>query len=95
MINFVQPRIGTRSYGTFSNHQISTIRYTHNRDRVPHLPFEEIMSYYHVCTEYFKSLKGSVKVYNPTCADQYSFNETNWHDNGYYLGLPISCFDVS
>ena len=100
IIDFGQPRTGTKSYSTFSNSKISTTRYTHNKDRVPHLPFEDVMSYYHVCTEHFESSTGSVKVCNTSCedsscADQYAYNDTNWDDHGIYLGLTLSCSAVS
>lgn len=100
VIDFGQPRTGTQSYATFSNNKMSTTRYTHNKDRVPHLPLEDKMSYYHVCVEKFESASGSVKTCNsscedPSCADQYAYSETNWDDHGIYLGLALSCAAVS
>lgn len=100
VIDFGQPRTGTQSYSSFSNKKMSTTRYTHNKDRVPHLPFEDKMSYYHVCVEKFESASGSVKTCNsscedPSCADQYAYNDTNWDDHGIYLGLALSCAAVS
>jgi hypothetical protein len=100
VIDFGQPRTGTQAYSSFSNTILSTTRYTHNKDRVPHLPFEEVMSYYHVCTEKFETSTGTVRTCNsscedPTCADQFAYSDTNWDDHGIYLGLQLSCSAVS
>jgi hypothetical protein len=100
VIDFGQPRTGTIEYSTFSNTKLSTTRYTHDQDRVPHLPFETQMSYHHVCVEKFESSSGSVKTCDsscedPSCANQYPYEVTNWDDHGIYLGLALSCSAVS
>jgi predicted lipase len=100
VIDFGQPRTGTKEYSTFSTKKLSTTRYTHDKDRVPHLPFEEQMSYYHVCREYFENSSGAVRACDtscedPSCADQYAYSVTGWDDHGVYLGLSLTCSAVS
>ncbi len=101
VINFGMPRVGTAAYSSFAATKISSVkRYVHDADQVPHLPFEEQMSFKHVCFEYFENSSGSVKkcdssCEDPSCGDQYAFSETNWDDHGVYLGLTMSCSAVS
>jgi hypothetical protein len=100
VIDFGQPRVGTKEYSSFSAGKMSTSRYTHNRDRVPHLPLEEQMSFYHVCWEMFENSSGNVhkcdsSCEDPSCADQFAYADTNWDDHGIYLGLQLSCAAVS
>jgi hypothetical protein len=100
VINFGMPRVGTPEYSTFAATKItSTSRYVHNKDQVPHLPFETKMSFHHVCYEYFEDVNGNVRkcdgsCEDPTCGDQYAFAETNWDDHGIYLGLVMTCSSV-
>lgn len=100
-INFGMPRTGTAEYSAFSTQHLSTLRYTHYQDIVPHAPTEEVMSFYHVCTEMYEDENGHVKACDdscedPTCADQWALRETNGDDHCLYLGLHVcSCSAVS
>jgi len=101
VINFGMPRVGTPQYSAFAASKVtSTKRYVHNKDQVPHLPFEEKMTFKHVCTEFFENSSGSVKqcdasCEDPSCGDQFAFSQTNWDDHGIYLGLVMGCNSVS
>ena len=100
VINFGMPRVGTPDYAAFAATQVpSTLRFTHHQDQVPHLPFETVMSFHHVCTENYENEDGVVKqcdnsCEDSTCADQFAFVDTNWDDH-IYLGLPLECGQVS
>lgn len=100
-INFGMPRTGTAEYSSFSSQQLQTLRYTHYQDIVPHVPFEEVMTFHHVCTEMYEDESGAVKFCDSTCedqscADQWDLRETNGDDHCMYLGLAIcSCGAVS
>jgi hypothetical protein len=101
VINFGMPRVGTPEYSAFAASKVpSTTRYTHHQDQVPHLPFEDVMSFQHVCTEHYEDADGNVKkcdssCEDPSCADQFPFAQTNWDDHHVYLGLPLECGQVS
>ena len=68
---------------------------------MPHLPLEEYMSFYHVCTEYFENESGDIKkcdnsCEDSSCSDQYQYpKETNGEDHMVYLGLNMCCESVS
>lgn len=98
--NFGQPRTGDANYSKFATAKVPTIRVTHNKDTVPHLPFTEKMEFVHVCTEEFENSSGSVKTCNsscedPSCMDQFPFADTNVDDHLVYLGMSVSCSAVS
>lgn len=62
--NFGQPRTGDLKYASFATTLASTTakletwRVVHNRDIVPHWPFNDGLGYYHVCTEEFEDEDG-------------------------------------
>jgi hypothetical protein len=98
--NFGQPRTGDQNYAKFATSKVSTVRVTHNKDTVPHLPYTVGMDFYHVCTEEFENASGSLKqcdssCEDKTCADQWPFKETNIDDHLVYLGMSVSCAAVS
>jgi predicted lipase len=68
--NFGQPRTGDQKYASFATSKVSTVRVTHNKDTVPHLPYTEVMEFYHVCTEEFENSSGSVKQCDSSCEDK-------------------------
>jgi len=97
--NFGQPRVGDATYAKFAAAKVPTIRVTHNKDTVPHVPYTE-MGFYHMCTEEFENSSGSVKTCtasceDPSCANQYPFSQTNVDDHLTYLGVKVSCAAVS
>eukprot|EP01034_Spumella_vulgaris_P044025 gene44025-54711_t len=98
--NFGQPRTGDETYAKYATAKVPTVRVTHNKDTVPHLPFTTKMEFYHVCTEEFENASGAVKqcdssCEDKTCMDQYDFKDTNIDDHLIYLGLPVGCSAVS
>jgi len=98
--NFGQPRTGDKSYVAFVTPKLSIFRVTHNKDTVPHLPFNTEMEFYHVCTEMFEDANGTVITCNnscedPNCMNQFPFRSTTIEDHLTYLGLNISCDAVS
>lgn len=97
--NYGQPRTGDAAYSAFVGDKISTYRVVHNRDIVPHWPFDDRMGYYHVCREEFESEDGSLRTCNescedPMCSDQYAPHEWRPDDHMTYLGMYISCDSV-
>ena len=101
VINFGMPRVGTADYAIFADEKISTLRYVHHQDNVPHLPPQDMLSYRHVCTEMYEDENGNVKKCNdpncedPTCGDQFLITQTNPDDHLVYLGLNLTCAAVS
>lgn len=100
VITFGMPRIGSYGYSAFAGKILTnSIRYTHYKDRSPHLPSESY-GFYQVCTEYYEDLQGNVTVCNdscedPACADQFKFQDTGWGDHHVYLNVPMSCKYIS
>jgi hypothetical protein len=97
--NFGQPRTGDKTYASFATAKVPTWRVTHNKDIVPHLPFEAGMEFYHVCREEFENADHSLKTCDTscedkTCADQFATAETNVDDHLLYLNFPISSCDA-
>eukprot|EP01038_Epipyxis_sp_PR26KG_P010629 gene10629-14272_t len=98
--NFGQPRVGDANYANFVNSKLSLWRVTHNKDMVPHIPYTTVQSYYHSCREEFENASGELKTCDTTCedktcADQYSFSQTNVDDHMVYLGMDMHCDAVS
>lgn len=97
--NFGQPRAGDDKFAAFSSAKISTWRVTHNKDTVPHIPYNS-MGFYHGCQEEFENASGAMKACNngcedTSCAAQYPFVQTNVDDHLTYLGLGVNCAAVS
>jgi hypothetical protein len=96
--NFGQPRVGDEKYANFVNTIITDniVRFTHNKDMVPHLPPEEL-GYLHSCTEIFEDEFGNLHECSSTncedsmCADQYSLLKTNTDDHSIYLEHYVNC----
>ena len=101
--NFGQPRTGDQKYADFvssSDKFPETWRVVHDRDIVPHWPFNEGMGYAHACFEEFEDVNGVLKscdsCEDPTCSAQYDeVREWRPDDHMTYLGIPISCESVS
>lgn len=98
--NFGQPRVGDKSYASFTTAKVATWRVTHNKDMVPHLPMTAGMDFYHECREEFEDAAGKVRscsasCEDASCADQYDIKNTNIDDHLTYLGLGVNCDAVS
>ena len=114
VINFGQPRTGDAKYAQFVGQHFATSgfpetwRVVHNRDIVPHWPFNQYLNYSHVCTEEWEDETGALRTCgstsssdgfsvceDPTCSDQFKPHEWRPDDHMTYLGLYISCDSVS
>ena len=100
VIDFGQPRTGDEKYANLATSLVPTWRVTHNRDNVPHLPTEKVMTYFHVCREEFEDVNGNLKTCDtscedPTCAMQYKLTELDGADHLIYLGMNVTCEAVS
>ena len=101
VINFGMPRVGTQQYAMFAETKVSTLRYTHFQDIVPHIPPMKSFDFHHVCSEMYEDERGAVTACqdpsceDPSCADQFALRETNGDDHVVYLGLPLTCAAVS
>jgi len=94
--NYGQPRIGDEKYASFSNAKLDKYyRFTHNKDVVPHVPFE--FEYAHSCQEIFEDMNGELiecsldNCEDPIGAIQYAITETNTQDHLYYLKHYMDC----
>lgn len=110
--NFGQPRTGDERYATFASSRpdLETWRVVHNRDLVPHWPFNQGLGYFHVCREEFEDASGALRscggtpdepagfstCEDPACSDQFD-QPRDWRPEQHmtYLGVPISCDSVS
>jgi len=94
---FGSPRVGNDLFAQLVNKLLpNAIRVTHNKDIFPHLPFNNIMGYFHTGTEIFEDAAGKLKectsyAEDPTCADQFLPFECNILDHHVYLGIPVDC----
>jgi hypothetical protein len=102
LYNFGQPRVGNAAYAACASNKVATERVTHLKDMVPHVPYES-WGFVHECREAYESTTTSdsslMKVKDcsatncddSTCAEQWSFYQTNVDDHLIYLGLRLSC----
>jgi len=100
--NFGQPRIGNSDYASCASATVATERVTHLKDTVPHIPYES-WGFVHELREAYESTTTSdsslMKVKDcsatdsddSTCAEQWSFYQTNVDDHLTYLGLRLAC----
>ena len=91
--------IGDKNYAVFASPLVPTWRVTHYQDSVPHMP-TTVQGFYHVCREEYEDKDGSLTTCDtscedPNCADQWDLTELNGDDHMTYLGLYISCENVS
>ena len=75
-------------------------RVVHHKDDIPHLPFQAVMDYYHVCTEIYEDENHNLKICDsscedPTCSNQFKLTDLDPDDHLVYLGLPLRCSAVS
>ena len=96
--DYGQPRVGDKTYASFSNTKILNYwRTTHNKDTVPHVPPIEGLGYYHSFREIFEDASGKLTICSssnsedPKCADQFSLAQTNTDDHSYYLQHRVDC----
>ena len=96
--DYGQPRVGDKTYSSFSNTKILNYwRTTHNKDTVPHVPPIEGLVYYHSFREIFEDSSGKLTICSssnsedPKCADQFSLAQTNTDDHSYYLQHRVDC----
>lgn len=74
MINFGSPRTGDKNFATFSDNLFQQQwRVVYHKDYVPHTP-ESTLNYYHVRTEVYEDVDGSLRICDasgedPTCAN--------------------------
>lgn len=103
LINFGQPRTGDETYSNFVKSQtgLTSWRVVHYQDPVPHLPTVTGMEYYHVCTEVYEDVDGTVRICDDTCEDPTCGAQWQWpvdcnpDDHMTYLGVYMSCASVS
>jgi hypothetical protein len=108
--NFGQPRTGDQKYANFvgSLEGITTYRVVHDKDIVPHWPFEDYLNYYHACSEVFEdeagalhscgtgtAEDGSATCEDPKCMNQYKPYQWRQTDHHVYLGVEVNCAAVS
>jgi hypothetical protein len=105
LYTFGQPRIGNKNYATCSSSSIPTMRVTHRKDLVPHLPFQ-LWGYHQECREAYESSSSlsdppEVRDCDPShcedseCSNRWSYLDLNVDDHLTYLGLSLSCSAVS
>jgi len=104
LYNFGEPRVGDTNFATCAASYIPTVRVTHLKDTVPHIPYQS-WGYNHICREAYESSTTSTNPTvkdcstsncdDPACAEQWEFRETNIDDHLTYLGLRVSCEAVT
>lgn len=92
---FGSPRVGNELFAKFvaATLPMSSVRYTHLSDPVPHLPTRD-QSYIHFPTEWYEDASGGVRGCTGGEDDQCSaqwYYEVNFSDHMKYLGLNIGC----
>lgn len=101
---FGKPRIGNKNYAKCSSKLIPTIRVTHRKDIVPHIPFE-MWGYHHECREAYESTTtsenpqvkdcDSEECEDYDCSNKWPYIDLNVDDHMTYLGLEMDCKAVT
>lgn len=93
------PRVGNREFATFTNGFVTgnfNSRITHNRDPVPHLPFQNL-GFYHVDKEvFYDQYSSSYKICNsgedPSCSNNYL--DILITDHWSYMGNDLVVYNI-
>ena len=93
VVTFGSPRLGNKEFATTMS-ILPTIRFTHYKDVVPHVPTIRFM---HMLGEHYENEHGNITICqgyeNETCANQHLLKDTNTNDHMYYLGYYMSCYE--
>lgn len=99
LYTFGSPRVGNAAFSDYFSTQLmpkTSIRITHFKDPVPHVPFTSF-HYVHVVNEVYESedhtLQGCVGTDDPACSSQWSFAQcsTQGACHTLYLNVSMHC----
>ena len=96
IITFGSPRLGNKEFAKNISPLINNMRFTHNRDIVPHMPLAiPLFPFMHLDGEYFENEYGIIKpcegYESANCSNQYSLYETNTQDHMYFNNHYLGC----
>jgi len=96
IITFGSPRLGNKEFAKIISPLINNMRFTHNRDIVPHMPLSiPLFPFMHLDGEYFENEYGIIKYCdgyeNNNCSNKYSLYETNTNDHMYFNNHYLGC----